>query len=243
MQQQASGTYVPGTILRINGAEVIVERYLAEGGFAHVYVVRVGSSGLGPAALMKGELVVLKRLICHDKDQLNTFLNEIQVMKIVDGHRNIVRYYDSSVQKSRADSYEISILMEYCARGHLVDFLNTRLNNRLSDKEVLTIFISVASAIARMHYLKTPVLHRDIKVENVLISSDRVFKLCDFGSSTSRIILPGAVSNVREIQALEDEIGKHTTIHYRAPEICDLYQRKGMNEKVDIWARTFSDLY
>jgi serine/threonine protein kinase len=41
---------------------------------------------------------------------------------------------------------------------------------------------------------------------------------------------------VKEIHALNEEIGRVTTLQYRAPELCDLYQKLGIDEKVDIWA-------
>jgi AP2-associated kinase len=70
------------------------------------------------------------------------------------------------------------ILMEYCAGGHLVDFLNTRLQNRLSEYEALHIFSQVCQAVSHLHSQRPQaIIHRDIKVENVLIATDGTFKL------------------------------------------------------------------
>jgi serine/threonine protein kinase len=38
------------------------------------------------------------------------------------------------------------------------------------------------------------------------------------------------------MQMLEDDIQRHTTLQYRAPEMIDVYQKKPINEKADIWA-------
>jgi len=72
-------------------------------------------------------------------------------------------------------------------------------------------------------------------IKNVLITSDGKYKLCDFGSATTDIIPPNKSLNIQEIHNLEDDIQKYTTIQYRPPEMCDLYQRRGLNEKVDTW--------
>lgn len=81
--------------------------------------------------------------------------------------------------------------------------------------------------------------HRDIKIENVLLTdpSSFTFKLCDFGSCTTQRLAPGATQSIQEIRALELDVSKHTTLQYRAPELCDLYSKRGMTEKVDIWVR------
>jgi serine/threonine protein kinase len=81
--------------------------------------------------------------------------------------------------------------------------------------------------------MSPPIAHRDIKIENVLLS-DSNFKLCDFGSCTTRTF--SSSITLQEIRDMETEIAKLTTLQYRAPEMCDLYTKKGLNEKVDTWA-------
>jgi AP2-associated kinase len=97
-------------------------------------------------------------------------------------------------------------------------------NQFLSVDEILAIFCDICEAVARLHHSKTPVIHRDLKVENILID-DRtgterpVYILCDFGSATTKIM-----SRETHTQAqLEDEIKKYTTLSYRAPEMIDLF--------------------
>jgi AP2-associated kinase len=42
--------------------------------------------------------------------------------------------------------------------------MNTRLQDRLTESEILKIFGDIAQGVACMHYLQPPLLHRDIKV-------------------------------------------------------------------------------
>ncbi|TPX49486.1 hypothetical protein SeMB42_g02598 [Synchytrium endobioticum] len=221
------GTYPPNTILTVGQRKVVVEKFLAEGGYAHVYAVLA----------LPDEQAVLKRIACPDDDSLLDVRKEITFMKLLAGHKHIVTYYDSDVQPLAAGGgYEIFILMENCTGGHLVDFLNTRLSSRLAETEVLTIFSQVCEAVAHMHAADPPIIHRDLKIENVLVATNGRHKVCDFGSATTRRVMPNTPLSAGEIRILEEDINKYTTLQYRAPEMCDLYSRKGLTEKTDIWA-------
>ena len=124
--------------------------------------------------------------------------------------------------------------------------MNSRLQNRFSDAEVWRIFIDVIQAVEYLHSCTPPIIHRDLKIENVLVTSKHnpnmpnsstfVFKVCDFGSATQSSVPAGLPLAPAQIKQLEAEIDTVTTIQYRAPELCDLYSRRGIDEKIDIWA-------
>ena len=117
--------------------------------------------------------------------------------------------------------------------GGLIDFMNTRLQHRLTEPEVLKIFSDVTQGVACMHYLQPPLLHRDLKVENVLIAPSGGYKVCDFGSCSP---VKPAPQTVVECRLLEEDIQKHTTLQYRSPEMVDVFRRLPIDEKSDIWA-------
>jgi AP2-associated kinase len=112
--------------------------------------------------------------------------------------------------------------------------MNRRLRERLTEAEILQIFVDVCEGVAAMHNLRPPLLHRDLKVENILQSSATSFKLCDFGSATP--VAARAPATTQEIRALEADLNKHTTLQYRAPEMVDSFLRRPVNEKSDVWA-------
>ena len=97
------------------------------------------------------------------------------------------------------------------------------------------IFTGICYAVKWIH--DQGIIHRDLKVENVLQSSHvNEFKLCDFGSATKQVIPKGVQLSMEQVRILSDEIDKYTTIAYRAPEICNLFHSKGITNKIDIWA-------
>lgn len=90
-------------------------------------------------------------------------------------------------------------------------------------------------AIHYLHSQAPPIVHRDLKVENLLLGQDNRFKLCDFGSCCV-CEAPVVCHDKHHRTAVEDDISKHSTLAYRAPEQVDLYLQKPISEKVDVWA-------
>lgn len=222
------GAFPPGTKLTVGSHAVVIKSYISEGGFAHVYVVYIS-----PAS-QEGEIACLKRVVVPDKIHLNLLRAEVDAMKRLKGHPNIVRYIDShAARMNTGQGYEVLLLMEYCSGNGLIDFMNSRLREQLTESEILKIMADITSGLACMHYLQPPLIHRDLKIENVLISGDGTYKLCDFGS-VSPILRPPR--NTTEFHILEDDIQRHTTAQYRSPEMVDIYRGFPINEKCDIWA-------
>ncbi|KAK6950200.1 hypothetical protein Daesc_008526 [Daldinia eschscholtzii] len=226
-----AGTFAPGTKIQVGNHRVVIQKYLSEGGFAHVYLVKL------PRPVDGTDLAVLKRVAVPDKETLRGMRTEVETMKRLKGHETIVTYIDSHASELKGGSgYEVFLLMEYCNGGGLIDFMNTRLQHRLTEPEILNIFSDVAEGVACMHYLKPPLLHRDLKVENVLITvngSKRKFKLCDFGSAAPPRPAP---QTVVECRMIDEDIQRHTTLQYRSPEMIDVYRKQPIDEKSDIWA-------
>ncbi|KAK4702101.1 hypothetical protein P7C70_g4121, partial [Phenoliferia sp. Uapishka_3] len=232
------GTLAPGTIVKVGAYKVRVDRFLSEGGFAHVYLATSDSPipAGSPTATTKH---VLKRMAVPDKAGVEEVGKEVEVMRLLKNHPKIVNFIEASVSEMSGaggtmKGYEIYILMEWCPGGGIIDMMNTRLQNRLTESEILKIFSDTVEAVAHMHYQSPPLIHRDLKVENILLSPPNTFKLCDFGSTT--IPLARVPTAVNEIQALEADINRTTTLQYRAPELVDVWSRKGYDEKIDIWA-------
>ncbi|KXN75032.1 kinase-like protein [Conidiobolus coronatus NRRL 28638] len=155
-------------------------------------------------------------------------------------HPNIVKFFgsetSSKVENGINMGFETLIWMEYCQEGNLVDLMNSRISTKFAEAEILYMFCDIIQGVGFMHLSSPQIVHRDLKVENVLISKERKFKLCDFGSCTTRIVPPRTQLTMQQIHSLEEDIQKNTTLQYRAPEMIDLFLRKGLTEKTDIWA-------
>ena len=231
MNQPNIPTYPPGTLLTVGSHYCKIIKYLTSGGFAQIYTTEI--SPINP--YNNSQTACLKRVIVPDKAGLNTLRAEVDAMKLLKNNRHVVSYIDSHAARSTvlAGAYEVFLLMEYCKGGGLIDFMNTRLQNRLTEKEILNILSQTVQGVSAMHALQPALIHRDIKIENVLISAKGEFKICDFGSVCSYIRPP---RNPQELAYVQHDVLKNTTAQYRAPEMLDLYRGLPINEKSDIWA-------
>lgn len=222
--------YEPGTILTVGSHHAKIIKYLTSGGFAQVYTAEISP----PDPYSNATIACLKRVIVPHKQGLNTLRAEVDAMKLLRNNKHVVSYIDSHAARSvNGIAYEVFVLMEFCERGGLIDFMNTRLQNRLQESEILEIMSQTVQGIAAMHSLQPPLIHRDIKIENVLISHDGLYKVCDFGS-VSGVIRPPR--NTQEFNYVQHDILTNTTAQYRSPEMLDLYRGLPIDEKSDIWA-------
>eukprot|EP00063_Salmo_salar_P019043 XP_013993878.1 PREDICTED: AP2-associated protein kinase 1-like isoform X1 [Salmo salar] len=218
-----AGGNLIGRSCTIGRHQVTIEETVAEGGFAIVFLVRT-SQGLRCA---------LKRMYVNNEHDLQVCKREIQIMKDLVGHKNIVGYLDSSITTcGGGDVWEVLILMDYCKGGQVVNLMNQRLQTGFTEAEVLQIFCDTCEAVSRLHQGKTPIIHRDLKVENILLHDKGHYVLCDFGSATNKFQNP----QTEGVPVVDEEIKKYTTLSYRAPEMVNLYNSKIITTKADIWA-------
>ncbi|XP_026042829.1 AP2-associated protein kinase 1 isoform X6 [Astatotilapia calliptera] len=216
------GSFI-GRVFSIGRYQVTVEETIAEGGFAIVFLVRTH----------QGARCALKRMYVNNEHDLKICKLEIQIMRDLVGNKNIVGFLDSSITAVGAgDVWEVLILMDFCRGGQVVNLMNQRLQTGFTEAEVLQIFCDTCEAVTRLHQCKTPIIHRDLKVENILLHDRGHYVLCDFGSATNHFQNP----QTEGVAALEDEIKKYTTLSYRAPEMVNLYGGNVITTKADIWA-------
>ncbi|XP_061133781.1 AP2-associated protein kinase 1-like isoform X8 [Syngnathus typhle] len=216
------GSFIGG-VFTLGRHQVTIEEIVAEGGFAIVFLVRTN----------QGQRCALKRMYVNNEHDLQICKLEIQIMRDLVGQKNIVGYLDSSIAAVGAgDVWEVLILMDFCRGGQVVNLMNQRLQTGFTEAEVLQIFCDTCEAVARLHQCKTPIIHRDLKVENILLHDQGHYVLCDFGSATNHFQDP----QTEGVPVVEEEIKKYTTLSYRAPEMVNLYGGKVITTKADIWA-------
>ncbi|KAJ8370784.1 hypothetical protein SKAU_G00108120 [Synaphobranchus kaupii] len=115
---------------------------------------------------------IRKERITDDLDRVH-IQREIEIISSLK-HANIIRIHEVFESKDK-----IVIVMDYASQGELYDYVNER--RRLSETEARDIFRQITSAVHYCH--KNGVVHRDLKLENILLDQDFNVKLADFGLS------------------------------------------------------------
>ncbi|KAL5727300.1 non-specific serine/threonine protein kinase [Ranunculus cassubicifolius] len=141
---------------------------IGQGGFGTVYKGR----------LEDGTLVAVKRAKknVYDKHVGVEFRSEIQTLSQVE-HLNLVRCFGYLEHED-----EKIVVVEYVPNGTLRDHLDCLSGNILDLAARLDVAIDVAHAVTYLHmYTDHPIIHRDIKSSNILITDNLRAKVADFG--------------------------------------------------------------
>ncbi|CAI5504214.1 unnamed protein product [Closterium sp. Naga37s-1] len=128
--------------------------------------------------LESGDVVAVKRAKGHVKLCGTEFRNEIQLLSAV-RHRNLVALKGFCVEAG-----EQLLVYEFIERGTLEDMLRADSKHQLTWRQRVKIACGAASGFAYLHHqIKPPIIHRDVKTANILITADLEAKVADFGIS------------------------------------------------------------
>jgi len=187
-----------------NRYEILKE--IGSGGMANVYLANCRLLNRNVA------VKVLKTEFANDKEFLTRFNKEAQAAAAI-ASPNIVNVYDVG-----HDGDTHYIVMEYVEGNTLKEYIDA--NGMLSWQETVEFAIQICSALDKAH--KNGVVHRDIKPQNIILTTDGVLKVTDFGIARA--------SSNETLNMNESTMG---SVHYFSPE-----QARGgyTDEKSDIYS-------
>eukprot|EP01084_Bolivina_argentea_P165691 287817_1 len=115
---------------------------------------------------------IINKRYLTDKE-ISGLKNEINILKFI-SHKNIIK-----LRHVFNESQSILMVLELCEKNDLFDKISTSENSRLSEKESAEIFYELCNALQHIH--ENGIVHRDLKLENILIAKNGSIKLTDFG--------------------------------------------------------------
>eukprot|EP00455_Lapot_gusevi_P037736 TRINITY_DN42333_c0_g1_i1.p1 TRINITY_DN42333_c0_g1~~TRINITY_DN42333_c0_g1_i1.p1 ORF type:complete len:152 (+),score=31.73 TRINITY_DN42333_c0_g1_i1:69-458(+) len=118
----------------IGDRKLRVKQRLAEGGYSFVDLVE---------DVKTHELFALKKMLAQDEEGNRLALAEIDLLKSLPPHPNILKFYGACVKQiPKSTTSEYFLLTEYCSNGHLGTYLSHR-RSPLTEQEILTIFLKI----------------------------------------------------------------------------------------------------
>jgi len=197
------------------GRRYQMERFLGEGAFGEVYRVR---------NLHLGRLEALKifKLRGMNKEEVDECLTEPRLLADERmQHPNIVRIWDADYLE-QPDGMICYFTMEYVGGGSLHSYWSSFGNRLVPLEDTLRIVKQIASGLALAHRQDPPIVHRDIKPQNILIGYDE-------DGPRPRISDFGLAKRVNPLTLLASARG---TRDFKAPEVFSV----GDSCASDVWA-------
>uniref|UniRef100_M1BK19 non-specific serine/threonine protein kinase n=1 Tax=Solanum tuberosum TaxID=4113 RepID=M1BK19_SOLTU len=141
----------------------------------------IGCGGYGKVyrgSLLNRELVAIKRALQGSMQGTHEFKTEIELLSRVH-HKNVV-----GLAGFCFDQAEQMLVYEYIPNGTLKDGLSGKTGVRLDWMRRLKIAIGAARGLQYLHdHVNPPIVHRDIKSNNILLADHLNAKVADFGLS------------------------------------------------------------
>ena len=178
-----------------------VERFLGEGAFAEVYRVQHRFLGRQAMKVFKTKGMALK--------EIEEMLGEAVLLSRM-GHPNIIRVFDANILEISGATFGY-FTMEYIPGGTLDRYWRSYENKLMPVEEAINILKQVCSGLAAAHGESPPVIHRDIKPQNILIGYDS-------GGMRVRVSDFGLAKRVNPMTLLASAKG---TLGFKPPESLD----------------------
>ena len=150
------------------------------------FVKLIGKGAFGKVTLgiqkLTGKYVAIKTIdkqYMKDEFSRRKVLQEVYILKKI-RHSNIIRLLEVFESPKH-----FLMVMEYAGGGDLLQFVKRR--GRIKESDAKFIFKQIVYGLAHIHCRS--VIHRDVKLDNILLDCESGVKICDFG--VSKIIKKG----------------------------------------------------
>ena len=188
--------HVARRIMNPRESEFQKKQKLGQGSFGVVWLVQ---------RLSDGAQFALKEVSLR-KQNLQQVMIEVDTMVKLPPHRNVLQLHDYWMSEDREDLW---LLLEYCSRGTLLQFLVS--SARLDDAALWDLSGQLLQALLVLEQHR--IVHNDIKPENIFVMEGNIPKIGDLGmarfTSVGSVLTkkPGGTPLFQSPEVLSKDIG------------------------------------
>lgn len=169
------------------------ERLLGRGNFSEVWLAKDTKTDIEVALKIYAPATGL------DDDGLNVLAREFAIV-VNANHKNLLKplYYDQCDRRPY-------LVLPYCSKGSIMKEIN-----KMTEDEAWRLLRDTADGLAFLHAMNPPIIHQDIKPDNIMIDENDNYVITDFGVSTR------VRSTLRK--SMSQAFASAGTVAYMAPE-------------------------
>uniref|UniRef100_A0A8V0XHE5 Myosin IIIA n=1 Tax=Gallus gallus TaxID=9031 RepID=A0A8V0XHE5_CHICK len=125
----------------------------------------------------------------HDIDE--EIEAEYNILKALSDHPNVVKFYGMYYKKDVKNGDQLWLVLELCNGGSVTDLVKGFLKRGERMNELIIAYILHEALMGLQHLHENKTIHRDIKGNNILLTTEGGVKLVDFDSVKSNTLLVG----------------------------------------------------
>ncbi|NWR66916.1 MYO3A protein, partial [Bucorvus abyssinicus] len=160
----------------------------------------------------------------HDIDE--EIEAEYNILKALSDHPNVVKFYGMYYKKDVKNGDQLWLVLELCNGGSVTDLVKGFLKRGERMNELIIAYILHEALMGLQHLHENKTIHRDIKGNNILLTTEGGVKLVDFGVSA---------------QLTSTRLRRNTSVgtpFWMAPEViaCEQQLDSSYDARCDAWS-------
>ncbi|XP_069877361.1 myosin-IIIb isoform X6 [Dipodomys merriami] len=151
---------------------------------------------------------------------------EYNILQILPNHPNVVKFYGMFYKADRCVGGQLWLVLELCNGGSVTELVKGLLRCSQRLDEALISYILYGALLGLQHLHNHRIIHRDVKGNNILLTTEGGVKLVDFGVSA---------------QLSSTRLRRNTSVgtpFWMAPEViaCEQQYDSSYDARCDVWS-------
>ncbi|KAK7939555.1 hypothetical protein WMY93_002881 [Mugilogobius chulae] len=151
---------------------------------------------------------------------------EYNILRTLSNHPNVVKFYGMFYKSDKLSGGQLWLVLELCNGGSVTELIKGLLMRAQRLQEPVIAYILYSALLGLQHLHNNRIIHRDVKGNNILLTTDGGVKLVDFGVSA---------------QLTSARLRRNTSVgtpFWMAPEViaCEQQYDYSYDARCDVWS-------